>query len=57
MVERTIAWLTRRYRRVRYRGISRHQIGPAERCAAINLSRLANLDIAYNGTTWTIPAL
>jgi IS5 family transposase len=53
MVERTIAWLTRRYRKVRYRGIHRNQIGLAHRCAAINLTRLANLGITHNGTTWT----
>lgn len=31
MVERAIAWLTRRYRKVRYRGINRNQIGLAHR--------------------------
>jgi IS5 family transposase len=48
MVERSIAWLTRRGgRKVRYRGIARNRIGLAHRCAAINLRRLLNL-----GLTW-----
>ena len=48
MVERSIAWLTRRgARKVRYRGIARNRIGLAHRCAAVNLNRLVNL-----GLTW-----
>jgi IS5 family transposase len=48
MVERSIAWLTRRgARKVRYRGIARNRIGLAHRCAAVNLNRLINL-----GLTW-----
>jgi IS5 family transposase len=56
MVERTIAWLTRRYRKVRYRGIERNNLGLAMRCAAINLTRLVNLGITHNGTRWTTTA-
>jgi IS5 family transposase len=54
MVERSIAWLVRRYRKVRFRGIARNQIGLAHRCAAINLTRLVNLGTHHNGTNWTI---
>lgn len=54
MVERSIAWLVRKNaRKVRYRGIARNQIGLAHRCAAVNLTRLINLGLDWNGT-WTI---
>ena len=50
MVERSIAWLVRHGgRRVRYRGIARNQIGLAHRCAAINLRRLINLGVDWDG--------
>jgi len=48
MVERSIAWLTRRGRKVRYRGIARNRIGLAHRCAAINLRRLLNLGLHWD---------
>jgi IS5 family transposase len=48
MVERSIAWLVRRGRRVSYRGIARNQIGLAHRCAAINLRRLVNLGLGWD---------
>ena len=49
MVERSIAWLVRRGgRKVRYRGITRNQIGFAHRCAAINLRRLVNLGLGWD---------
>jgi IS5 family transposase len=54
MVERSLAWLVRKGgRKVRYRGIARNQIGLAHRCAAVNLKRLINLGLDWNGT-WTI---
>lgn len=54
MVERSIAWLVRKNaRKVRYRGIARNKIGLAHRCAAVNLTRLINLGLDWNGT-WTI---
>jgi len=54
MVERSIAWLVRRSgRKVRYRGIARNQIGLAHRCAAVNLRRLVNLGIDWDGN-WMI---
>jgi IS5 family transposase len=53
MVERSIAWLVRRGRKVRYRGIARNRIAFAHRCAATNLRRLINLGIHWNGN-WMI---
>ena len=40
-------------RKVRYRGITRNQIGFAHRCAAINLRRLVNLGLTWD-ENWTI---
>lgn len=55
MVERTIAWLVAKgNRRVRYRGVTRNQIGLTLRVAAINLRRLVNLGLHHDGTTWAI---
>jgi Transposase DDE domain len=54
MVERSIAWLVRRGRKVRYRGIGRNQIGLAHRCAAINLTRLVNLGLHHSDGTWQL---
>lgn len=48
MIERTIAWLVRDNRRLRYRGIERNQLGWAHRCAAINLKRLLALGLDHN---------
>jgi IS5 family transposase len=50
MVERSIAWLVAAgHRRVRYRGVTRNQMGLAHRVAAINLRRLINLGLDHNG--------
>ena len=50
MVERSIAWLVADgWRRVRYRGITRNQIGLSLRVAAINLRRLVNLGLDHRG--------
>jgi IS5 family transposase len=54
MIERTLAWLTRKgHRRLRYRGIERNRIGWSHRCAAINLQRLITLGLDHTAT-WTI---
>jgi IS5 family transposase len=50
MVERTLAWLVRRGRRVAYRGTARNRIWLAHRAAAINLQRLINLGLDHHGT-------
>ena len=48
MVERSIAWLVADgWRRVRYRGVARNQIGLSLRVAAINLRRLVNLGLDH----------
>lgn len=50
MVERSIAWLVAdNHRRVRFRGVERNQLGLSLRIAAINLRRLVNLGLEYNG--------
>ena len=51
MVERSIAWLVRdHYRRVRFRGVARNQLGLTTRVAAINLRRLVNLGLVHDGS-------
>jgi Transposase DDE domain/Transposase domain (DUF772) len=54
MVERSIAWLTRNNRRVRYRGVTRNDHWLHHRSAALNLRRLISLGLTYTGTTWAI---
>jgi len=55
MVERSIAWLTARgHRRVRYRGVTRNQLGLSLRVAAINLRRLVNLGLYSDPTGWRL---
>jgi IS5 family transposase len=54
MIERTLAWLTRKgHRRLRYRGVERNQLGWSHRCAAINLQRLIALGLTHDGH-WAI---
>ena len=50
MVERSIAWLVKdHYRRVRFRGVEKNQMGLTTRVAAINLRRLVNLGLVHDG--------
>ena len=58
MIERTIAWLVKdNWRRLRYRGIERNQLGWSHRCAAMNLKRLLALGLTHdNGWTIATPA-
>ncbi len=54
MVERSIAWLVSGpSRRVRFRGVEKNQMGLSTRVAAINLRRLINLGLAYDGS-WSL---
>ncbi len=54
MVERSIAWVVAdNHRRVRYRGVRRNQLGLSLRVAAVNLRRLVNLGLDYDGT-WVL---
>jgi IS5 family transposase len=54
MVERSIAWLTRGNRKVRYRGVAKNDHWLHHRAAAINLRRLITLGLEYTGTNWAI---
>ena len=54
MVERSIAWLTRGNRRVRYRGISKNDHWLHHRVAALNLRRLLVLGLTRSNGTWVI---
>jgi Transposase DDE domain len=54
MVERSIAWLTRGNRKVRYRGVSKNDQWLHHRAAALNLRRLITLGLNHTGTTWAI---
>jgi IS5 family transposase len=54
MVERSIAWLVAdNHRRARYRGVERNRLGLSMRVGALNLRRLVNLGLRYEGT-WAI---
>jgi hypothetical protein len=52
MVERSIAWLTRGNRRVRYRGVAKNDHWLHHRAAALNLQRLLTLGLAHDSTGW-----
>jgi hypothetical protein len=54
MVERTIAWLTRNNRKVRYRGVTRNDHWLHHRAAAVNLRRLITLGLTHTGAGWAI---
>ena len=54
MVERSIAWLTRGNRRLRYRGVTSNDHWLHNRVAALNLRRLITLGLNHNGTTWAL---
>ena len=54
MVERSIAWLTRGNRRLRYRGTSKNNPWLHTRAAALNLRRLLALGLTRDHTTWTL---
>ncbi len=54
MVERSIAWLTRGNRKVRYRGVVKNDHWLHHRAAAMNLRRLITLGLDHTGTNWAI---
>jgi IS5 family transposase len=54
MVERAIAWLARGNRKVRYRGTAKNDHWLQHRAAALNLRRLVNLGLAFNGQAWAL---
>jgi hypothetical protein len=54
MVERTIAWLARGNRRLRYRGVTKNDHWLHHRAAGLNLRRLITLGIHRTDTNWVI---
>jgi IS5 family transposase len=54
MVERSIAWLTRGNRKVRYRGITKNDHWLHHRTAALNLRRLIAMGLNHTGTAWAL---
>ena len=54
MVERSVAWLVRGNRKVRYRGITKNDHWLHHRAAALNLRRLTVLGLHHNGTAWAM---
>jgi IS5 family transposase/transposase len=54
MVERSIAWLVRGNRKVRYRGVIKNDHWLHHRAAALNLRRLITLGLNHTGTNWVI---
>jgi hypothetical protein len=55
MVERSIAWLTRGNRRLRFRGTRLNNLWLSHRAAALNLRRLLNLGLHRPSTgTWAL---
>jgi hypothetical protein len=54
MVERSIAWLTRGNRRLRYRGVTKNDAWLHHRVAALNLRRLLNLGLTRHNGGWAL---
>jgi IS5 family transposase len=54
MVERSIAWLVRGNRKLRYRGVTKNNHWLHHRAAALNLRRLITLGLDHDGTTWAL---
>jgi IS5 family transposase len=54
MVERSIAWLVRGNRRVRYRGVANNDHWLHHRAAGLNLRRLINLGLTRLDGTWAL---
>jgi len=54
MVERSIAWLTRGNRRVRYRGVAKNDHWLHHRAAGLNLRRLINLGLTSDNNGWAM---
>ena len=54
MVERSIAWIVRGNRKLRYRGITKNSHWLHHRAAALNLRRLIALGLDHTGSNWAI---
>ncbi len=56
LVERSIAWLTRKNRRVPFRGVDKNNAWLHNRTAALNLRRLLAMGLTRDNDTWTLAA-
>lgn len=56
MVERSLAWITRGARRLRYRGVARNNAWLHTRVAGVNLRRLIALGLTRTDGAWAITA-
>lgn len=56
MVERSLAWVTRGNRKLRYRGVVKNDAWLHLRAAAINLRRLLVLGLDHREGTWALAA-
>ena len=54
MIERSIAWVTRGNRRLRYHGIAKNNAWLHLRVSAINLRRLVNLGLHHSENGWAL---
>jgi hypothetical protein len=54
MVERSIAWMTRAARKVRYRGVTKNDTAWRTRAAAINLHRLTRMGLTRHADRWAL---
>jgi hypothetical protein len=54
MVERSIAWLTRGCRKLRYRGVTNNDHWIHHRVASLNLRRLVALGLTHNTRRWAL---
>jgi hypothetical protein len=54
MAERAVEWMTRRRRRVPYRGIAKNNACWRATAAAVNLQRLVALGLTRNAGAWTL---
>jgi hypothetical protein len=54
MVERSLAWITRGNRKLRYRGVSKNDHWLHTRAAAVNLRRLITLGLTHQTGSWTL---
>ncbi|MET4095579.1 transposase [Arthrobacter sp. UYCu712] len=54
MVERSIAWLVKANRRLRYRGTTKNHAWWQLRTAAVNLKRLLRLGLSNENCSWAI---
>ncbi|WP_290279425.1 IS1182 family transposase [Corynebacterium faecale] len=56
MVERSLAWITRGARRLRYRGVTKNNAWLHTRVAGVNLRRLITLGLTRTDGAWAITA-